>query len=77
MSDDSDKRQKSGMPVLNGGQGDGSVPAELPVVPISDNVIFPFTIVPLSIMAPKAVAAVEYAMSRERMLAMVSVKGEI
>lgn len=55
-------------------QGDARVPGELPVVPISDNVVFPFTIVPLSIMAPKAVAAVEYAMSRERMLAMVAVK---
>ena len=49
-------------------------PSDLPVVPISDNVVFPFTIVPLSIMAAKAVAAVEYAMSRERMLAMVAVK---
>ncbi len=48
--------------------------SELPVVPISDNVVFPFTIIPLSIVAPKAVAAVEYAMSRERTLAMVAVK---
>ncbi|MHC4712630.1 MAG: endopeptidase La [Planctomycetota bacterium] len=49
-------------------------PSELPVVPISDNVVFPFTIIPISIMAPRAVAAVEYAMSRERTLAMVAVK---
>ena len=51
-----------------------SAPSQLPVVPISDNVVFPFTLVPLSILAPKAVAAVEYAMSRERTLAMVAVK---
>ncbi|MCD6404460.1 MAG: endopeptidase La [Planctomycetes bacterium] len=49
--------------------------SQLPVVPISDNVVFPFTVIPLSITAPKAVAAVEYAMSRERTLAMVAVKG--
>ncbi len=48
--------------------------SELPVVPISDNVVFPFTVIPLSITAPRAVAAVEYAMSRERTLAMVAVK---
>jgi len=52
----------------------GAAPAELPVVPISDNVMFPFTIIPLSIMAPRAIAAVEYAMSRERLLAIVAVK---
>jgi len=52
----------------------GEVPAELPVVPIADNVVFPFTVIPLSIRAPKAVAAAEYAMSRERMLVMVALK---
>ncbi len=46
----------------------------LPVVPISDNVVFPYTIVPLSVMAPRAVAAVEKAMGGERMLAMLTVK---
>ncbi len=53
-----------------------SIPSQLPIVPIGDNVVFPFTVIPLSIRAPKAVAAAEYAMSRERMLAMVALRQE-
>jgi len=49
-------------------------PAVLPVVPVSDNVVFPYTVIPISVMAPRAIAAVEKAMSGERMLAMLSVK---
>lgn len=81
----SDKSEKDGpgdnadspggvIKVFPGAEGGEGGPGELPVVPISDNVVFPFTIVPLSIMAPKAIAAAEYAMSRQRILAMVAIK---
>jgi hypothetical protein len=66
--------------VTKGDQGGpeqpAGIPQELPVVPISDNVVFPFTVVPLSIRAPRAVAAAENAMGRERMLAMVALRAE-
>ena len=74
MSDNDNDPKAQMIQVVSTPEGAEEGKRELPVVPISDNVVFPYTIIPLSIVAPRAVAAVEKAMAGERMLAMLTVK---
>ncbi len=50
------------------------IPAELPVLPLRDIVIYPFMIVPLFVSRDRSVKAVETALSENRMILLVSQK---
>lgn len=48
------------------------LPEVLPVLPLKDTVVFPFIIVPLSLGTETSVVAVDHALSRERMVMLVT-----
>lgn len=48
------------------------IPSELPVLPLRDIVIYPFMIVPLFVSRDRSIAAVEKALSQDRMILLVS-----
>lgn len=48
------------------------IPTELPVLPLRDIVIYPFMIVPLFVSRDKSIRAVDEALSRDRMIMLVS-----
>lgn len=50
------------------------IPSELPVLPLRDIVIYPFMIVPLFVARDKSIAAVNEALSQNRMIFLVSQK---
>jgi ATP-dependent Lon protease len=50
------------------------IPAELPVLPLRDIVIYPFMIVPLFVSRDRSIKAVETALSQDRMILLVSQK---
>ncbi|MFN6964209.1 MAG: endopeptidase La [Pyrinomonadaceae bacterium] len=50
------------------------IPAELPVLPLRDIVIYPFMIVPLFVSRDRSIRAVEKALSENRMILLVSQK---
>ena len=50
------------------------IPAELPVLPLRDIVIYPFMIVPLFVSRDRSIRAVEEALSKDRMILLVSQK---
>ena len=50
------------------------IPAELPVLPLRDIVIYPFMIVPLFVSRDKSMRAVDDALSQNRMILLVSQK---
>ncbi|HEX2639973.1 MAG TPA: LON peptidase substrate-binding domain-containing protein, partial [Pyrinomonadaceae bacterium] len=50
------------------------IPAELPVLPLRDIVIYPFMIVPLFVSRDRSIRAVEKALSDNRMILLVSQK---
>ncbi len=50
------------------------IPAELPVLPLRDIVIYPFMIVPLFVSRDRSIRAVEQALSEDRMILLVSQK---
>jgi ATP-dependent Lon protease len=50
------------------------IPAELPVLPLRDIVIYPFMIVPLFVSRDRSIRAVEEALNRDRMILLVSQK---
>jgi len=50
------------------------IPGELPVLPISNNVIFPATVTPVAIGKPVSLAAVEAAMTSDKMIAAVAMR---
>ena len=50
------------------------IPAELPVLPLRDIVIYPFMIVPLFVSRDRSIKAVEQALSQDRMILLVSQK---
>ena len=50
------------------------IPAELPVLPLRDIVIYPFMIVPLFVSRDRSIKAVETALSQDRMIMLVSQK---
>ncbi len=51
-----------------------NIPPELPVLPLRDIVIYPFMIVPLFVSRDKSIRAVDEALSRNRMILLVSQK---
>ncbi len=50
------------------------IPSELPVLPLRDIVIYPFMIVPLFVSRDKSIRAIDEALSRDRMIMLVSQK---
>src|SRR4029079_12834421 len=50
------------------------IPAELPVLPLRDIVIYPFMIVPLFVSRDRSIRAVEEALNNDRMILLVSQK---
>jgi len=50
------------------------IPDVLPVLPISNNVIFPSTITPVAIGKPKSLAAVESAMTADKLIAAIAMR---
>lgn len=54
--------------------GQVQIPAELPVLPLRDIVIYPFMIVPLFVSRDRSVKAVDDALSQNRMILLVSQK---
>src|SRR5258708_40113927 len=50
------------------------IPPELPVLPLRDIVIYPFMIVPLFVSRDRSIRAVEEALSKDRMILLVSQK---
>src|SRR5438067_4338055 len=50
------------------------IPAELPVLPLRDIVIYPFMIVPLFVSRDRSIRAVEEALKKDRMILLVSQK---
>ena len=50
------------------------IPAELPVLPLRDIVIYPFMIVPLFVSRDRSIRAVEEALNKDRMILLVSQK---
>src|SRR5919107_4112642 len=63
---------------LDGSDGTGGeqlqIPAELPVLPLRDIVIYPFMIVPLFVSRDRSIKAVDEALSQNRMILLVSQK---
>ena len=53
-----------------------SIPETLPVLPLPDVVVFPYMIVPLFVNRERSVSAVDQALAENRMILMVSQKGE-
>src|SRR6266480_5309194 len=56
------------------GQGDVEIPAELPVLPLKDTVVFPQSVSPLAIGQERSVKLVDDVVAGERMLALVTVR---
>lgn len=54
----------------------GDIPDTLPVVPLKDTVIYPFTVLPLFVTDERAIKAVENAMTSQRIIAGVAVKNK-
>ena len=48
------------------------IPAELPVLPLRDMVVFPFIIAPLSVARDLSIQAVDRALSENRMILLVA-----
>ena len=59
---------------ITDGIEDQDIPEELAVIPVSDTVIYPHTIVPLAILDKKGTNAVDYAMSQNRMVCVLATK---
>src|SRR3989304_5026589 len=50
------------------------IPETLPILPITDSVLFPKMVFPLLVMAPDSVQLIDETMSRDRMVGMVLAK---
>ncbi|MGE5345637.1 MAG: endopeptidase La [Acidithiobacillales bacterium] len=61
-------------PAASSGGEPLSIPDVLPVLPLKDVVLFPYVIVPLSISREKSIAAVDAALSEQRILLLVAQK---
>jgi ATP-dependent Lon protease len=55
-----------------GGEDQPRIPAELPVLPLRDMVVFPFIIAPLSVARDLSIQAVDHALSENRMIMLVA-----
>src|SRR5256885_5487119 len=58
------------------GQGDVEIPAELPVLPLKDTVVFPQSVSPLAIGQERSVKLIDDVVAGERLLALVTVREE-
>src|SRR3954465_7122696 len=61
-----------GLETADGGEQQLQIPNELPVLPLRDIVIYPFMIVPLFVSRDRSIRAVEEALSKDRMILLVS-----
>ena len=59
-------------PHAPGGDQELRIPAELPVLPLRDMVVFPFIIAPLSVARDLSIQAVDRALSENRMIVLVA-----
>ena len=57
-------------------QGDIEIPSILPVLPLKETVVFPQSVSPLAIGQERSIRLVDDALEGERILALVTVKGE-
>jgi ATP-dependent Lon protease len=53
-------------------QGEKKMPAEIPLLPVRDVVVYPFMILPLFVGRDKSIRAVDEALSRERLILLVA-----
>ncbi len=61
-----------GEPVERGGEEQFKIPAELPVLPLRDMVVYPFIIAPLSVARDLSIQAVDRALSENRMILLLA-----
>jgi ATP-dependent Lon protease len=54
-----------------------SIPDRLPVLPLSDGVLYPYTVVPLALAEPSLISAVDAAMRGQRMVAVVATQNPV
>ncbi|MGH7557783.1 MAG: endopeptidase La [Gemmatimonadota bacterium] len=54
-----------------------SIPDRLPVLPLRDGVLYPYTVVPLALAEPPLVSAVDAAMRGQRMVGVVALKNPV
>ncbi len=54
-----------------------SIPDRLPVLPLRDGVLYPYTVVPLALAEPALVSAVDAAMRGQRMVAVVGLRNPV
>jgi len=52
------------------------IPDTLPVIPLRDIVVYPFTVIPLYVVEERSIKAVEHAMASHRMVATVAIKNK-
>jgi len=52
----------------------GDIPETLPIIPLKDTVIYPFTVTPLFVAEEKSIKAIEQAMSSHRIIGAVAIK---
>lgn len=52
----------------------GEIPDTLPVIPLRDIVVYPFTVIPLFVVEEKSMKAIEHAMSSHRLVATVAMR---
>src|SRR3990172_8921398 len=55
-------------------KGRADIPDTLPVIPVKDTVLYPYTVIPLFVTEEKSIKAVEQAFGAKRIIAVVTVK---
>ncbi|MCC6544262.1 MAG: endopeptidase La [Nitrospirae bacterium] len=58
-------------------KGRQDIPDTMPIIPVKDTVLFPFTVIPLFITEEKSIKAVEQAMGAQRIIGVVTMKPNI
>jgi len=53
-----------------------NIPEELAVIPVEDMVIYPHTIIPLAVVGKSSIAAVDHAMSQDKILGALAIKSK-
>ena len=54
----------------------GDIPETLPIIPLKDTVIYPYTVMPIFVTEESSIKAVENAMSSQRIIGGVAVKNK-
>ena len=54
----------------------GDIPEKLPIIPLKDTVIYPYTVIPLFVTEEKSIKAVESAMNSHRIIGAVAIKSK-